>query len=235
MYSSNQRKYSRSRKAGKRRTKDFNPRSKTNNKLAIYNDPGRFAPDRLRCRLVWLDTTFTRTVTSSNALNFGWRSSAYDPDPAALTGSIPGFAELANLYSLYQVKSMKAEIEVSNQNTEAVIITSWPSNVLQNTNSLTQAEIAEYSGNIRSVSKVCASTNGMNKCTLNVLASGLQLIGPKFNTDLDYSASTSSNPAEMFFINVGMLNPYGNFTYAMLVRAKLIFEVEFFRLRQLES
>lgn len=206
-----------------------------NQKLLILKTPGRFAPDRLRAKLVFLDTTLTRTVTSSDALNWSYRSSAYDPDPGAFSGSIPGFVELANLYSFYQVKRMKLNLTVANQNSESIILVAWPSNIAQNVNSLTKADLVEYSGNVRAKSAVVASSNGMSKASVTVIADGKQLVGPKYDTDLDYSASTSSNPSEMFHINIGMANPYGNFTYPMLTRSRVVYEVEFFKLRQLES
>lgn len=222
---------SRSRKAGNgKRNKRIN-----NNKLVIYKDLGRFAPDKLITKLVYSDTTLTRTVTSSDAMNWGYRSSAYDPDPAALTGSIPGFVELANLYTSYCVKSMKLDLELANQNTESVIVVVWPSNVLQNTNSLTKADLMEYSSNVRGKSCVLGSTNGMSRVRISTKASGATLVGHRFETDLDYTASTSSSPAEMFYINIGVLNPFANFSYPMLTRSRVIYEVEFFRLRQLES
>ncbi len=210
-------------------------RNNTNPKLVIFNELGRFAPDRLRVNLVWMDTTFTRSVTSSNAMNWGIRSSAFDPDPAALTGSIPGFVELANLYSLYRVKRIKLDLEVANQNTEACIVTAWPSNTLHNVNSLTQADILEYSGNVHASTAMLASTSGTSKAKLSVVASGEQLVGPNYNTDLDYASSTSSNPVEMFYINIGIADLYGNFTYAMATKARYVYTVEFFRLRQLDS
>ncbi len=215
--------------------KSIKKNNRNKNKLIIYKQPGRFAPDRLRANLVYIDTALTRTVTSSDAMNWSYRSSAYDPDPGAFSGSIPGFVELANLYSLYQVRSMKLDLEVSNQGTESVILVAWPSNVAQNTNSLTKADLMEYSGNIRAKTKVISSVNGMGRGRVVVLAHGRQLIGPKFDTDLDYSASTSSNPVETFHINIGFANPYGNFAYPMLTRSRVVYEVEFFRLRQLES
>lgn len=209
--------------------------TQTNPQLVIFKEPGRFAPNRMIVDLVWNDTTFTRNVTSSNAMNWAIRSSAYDPDPASLTGSIPGFVELANLYSLYRVKKMKLDLEVSNQGTEACIVAAWPSNVIQNTNSLTQADILEYSGNVHASTALVSSVNGASKTRLRVVASGEQLVGPNYNTDLDYAASTSSNPTEMYGINIGIVNLYGNFAYAMATKAKYVYTVEFFRLRQLES
>ncbi len=197
--------------------------------------PGRFAPDIMRVKLVYQDTTDTRTVTSSNAMNWGYRSSAYDPDPAALSGSIPGFVELANLYTSYCVHGMHLQLEVANQNSEACVLVTWPSNTLQNTNSLTKADLAEYSGNVRATSHYLGNSNGINIVKLATRATAIQLVGPRFKTDLDYSASTSTNPVEMYYINIGAYCPFGNFTYPLGVRARVIYDVEFFRLRQLES
>lgn len=210
-------------------------KSRKGDKLIILSESGRFAPDRMICRLVYQDTTPVRSVTSSDAMNWGYRSSAYDPDPAVLSGAIPGFAELANLYTAYCVHQIDAEIEIANQNTESTIAVVWPSNVLQNTNSLTTSDLLEYSGNVRAQSQIITNTAGMNRATINTVAAGMQLVGSRFKTDLDYTGSTSGNPPEMFYINVGVLNPYGNFTYGMLVRSRLVYLVEFFRLRQLES
>lgn len=240
-------KYINPNKTSKRRTKrvarnngeNFNPKSsqqllRSERQLRLLT-PGRFAPDKTRVRLVYQDTTDTRTVTSSNAMNWGYRSSAYDPDPAALSGSIPGFVELANLYTSYCVHAMHLQLEVANQNSEAAIIVVWPSNVLHNTNSLTKADLAEYSGNVRAQSHFLGNSNGINIMKLQTTASGIQLVGPRFKSDLDYSASTSTNPVEMYNINIGAYCPFGNFTYALGVRARVIYDVEFFRLRQLES
>lgn len=241
-------KYTRINKNSKRNTKRVrtnngeNSYPKSSQQLSLRRErqlrlttPGRFAPDKTRVRLVYQDTTDTRTVTSSNAMNWGYRSSAYDPDPAALSGSIPGFVELANLYTSYCVHEMHLQLEIANQNSEAIVLVTWPSNVLHNTNSLTKADLAEYAGNVRAQSHFLGNSNGINIMSLSTTASGLQLVGPRFKSDLDYSASTSTNPVEMYNINVGAYCPFGNFTYALGVRARIIYDVEFFKLRQLES
>lgn len=223
----------RSRKAGNGRKRINN--NNNNGKLTIYKQPGRFAPDTLKVVLIYQDPTTTRSVISSNAMNWGYRSSAFDPDPAVLSGAIPGFAELANLYSQYCVHSMKLRLQVANQNTEATTIVAWPSNVLQNVNSLTAADLNEYSGNVRAKSRILGSTNGVNVTSLNVNALGSSLVGSRFKTDLDYSSSTSANPTEMYAINIGVFNHFGNFTYAMATKARIFYTIEFFKLRQLES
>jgi hypothetical protein len=130
---------------------------------------------------------------------------------------------------------MALDMEMANQNTESVIVVCWPSKVLQNTNSLSVDDLNEYAANLRGASAIVANTAGMNKAVLKTVATGEQLIGPRFKTDLDFSAITSTNPVETYAINIGVLNPFGNFTYGMCVRARVIYTVEFFEVRQLES
>jgi hypothetical protein len=218
------------------RSKQSNQKKQKNNdKLVFYRQPGRFAPDKLKVKLIFQDPTASRTVTSSNAMNWGYRSSAYDPDPALLTGAIPGFVELANLYMEYCVHSMHLSLEIANQNTESVIVAVWPSNVLQNVNSLSFNDIQEYSGNLLAKSRLLANSSGQNRTIIRTLASGLQLVGTRFRTDLTYSSSTSTNPAQTFALNIGIADPLGNFAFPMVIRSRVTYSVEFFKLRQLET
>ncbi len=207
-----------------------------NEKFMEYYQPGRFAPDRLRVKLVYQDPTGTRTTSgSSQSINWRYRNSAYDPDPSLLTGSIPGYAELSNLYSFYRVHGIHANIQVANQDTQAYVVVCWPSNNDNNVNSLALAELAEYSGNVLATSKIVGGASGMNVCTLTTSAIGQQLVGPVFKTDLDYSSSTSTNPVASYYLNVGAYSPVGNMAYPLVTKIRLIYDIEFFRLRQLES
>lgn len=205
-------------------------------KFISYTEPGRFAPDGLRVRLIFQDPTGSRTTTgTANACNWRYRSSAYDPDPLVLTGAIPGFAELANLYYEYCVHGIHANIEVANQDTQSYVLVVWPGNSDLGNNSLTLADIAEYSGNIMANSKILAGASGMNRAIVNSSAMGQQLVGRRFRTDLSYSAPTSTNPTNMYYLNVGAYSPLGNMAYPMVTKIRLIYDIEFFKLRQLES
>ncbi len=219
-----------------RRQRKVKNKNNKNGKALILREPGRFAPDKTRVNLVFQDPSGLRSPTgSSQALNWGYRSSAYDPDPGVLSGAIPGFAELSNLYSQYCVHAMHIELEVANTNTENMILVCWPANTLANVNSLTYADLAEYSGNVRAKSVIMGTVNSMNVCKLSVDATGLQLVGNRFKTDLDYSSGTSTNPAQMFYINCGIYHPSTTITYGLITRARIVYDVEFFKLRQLES
>lgn len=208
---------------------------KRNDVAVRLNQPGRFAPNRMFVKLKYNDTTLTRSVSSSGALNWGYRSSAYDPDPSVLTGSIPGFAELSNLYMRYRVHSMTLKLTIGNQEQENVICSIWPSNVLQNVNSLSQSDIMEYGANLRGKSFVIGPVSGASTRNSSTYAEGRSLVGPQYLTDLDYSASVSTNPVEMFYINVGVINPVNDFNYPVVVKATVIYNIEFFKLRQLET
>ncbi len=205
-------------------------------KFKQYYQPGRYASDRLRVRLIYQDPSGTRTVTgSAPACNWSYRSSAYDPDPLLLTGAIPGFAELANLYKEYCVHGMHLNLQLANQDTQSYIAVAWPGNDIISNNSLTKDDLAEYSGNVLADSKILGSVTGQNVATLKVSAMGQQLVGSRFKTDLDYSASVSSNPSKMFYLNVGAYCPLGNQAFPLVIKARLIYDIEFFMLRQLES
>lgn len=215
------------------------PRFRTkrnNNRKVSYTQPGRFAPDKLVVKLIWQDTSGSRAPTgTSPALNWGFRSSAYDPDPALLTGALPGFAEISNLYSEYCVHSMVMNLEVANPNTENLILVAWPSNTIQNVNSLTRDDLAEYSGNVNAQSQILGAVTGFNIAKMRVRAAGMQLVGPRFRTDLDYSSPVSTNPVQMYYINVGAYQPTTNIVFPIIVKCRVTYTIEFFKLRQLES
>ncbi len=211
-------------------------RARKDEKLVILRELGRFAPDRMRVNLIYQDSSATRTVTgTSQAMNWQYRSSAYDPDPLVLTGAIPGYAELANLYYEYCVHGMYLELELANQDTQAYVVVTWPGNSSISNNSLTLADIAEFSGNVRADSKMVGTVNGISLCKLNSAAVAQQLIGDRYKTDLDYSSSTSTNPVKMYYLNVGVYSPSANIGFPVITRARIVYDVEFFTLRQLES
>lgn len=205
-------------------------------KFTQYHQPGRFAPDKMRCKLIYQDPTGSRSVTgSAPAQNWRYRSSAYDPDPLLLTGAIPGYAELANLYSEYCVHGMYMDLQVANQDTQSYILVAWPGNSDINSNSLTRDDLAEFSGNVLAKSSILGSVTGQNVAKFKVKALGLQLVGTRFKTDLTYSSSVSTNPVNMFYLNVGAYCPLGNQAFPLVTQVRIYYDIEFFKLRQLES
>jgi hypothetical protein len=186
---------------------------------------------------VYNDTTTTRTHALANTANWAYRSSAFDPDPSLGTGAIPGFAELANLYNHYLVRSMGLSLEIYNQDVNAYILGVWPSNVLQSVNSLLASDVIEFASNPGSVRAIMPTANGgMNNRKHFVKATGLKLFGRQFLTDLDYASGTSTNPVLPYGINIGFTVGSGaNIAFPPIVSAAVTYEIEFFGLRQLES
>lgn len=199
-------------------------------------DAGRFCPDILYTTLRFSDQTLARSATgTSNAMNWGYRSSAFDPDPALLTGAIPGFVELANMFEQYRVHSMIASVTIINQETEGLIVTIWPAQLVQNVNSLNTSDIIEYGSNVGGKSIAIGPVQSLAFKTVGCKASGMDLIGPTFKYDLDFASTTSGNPVNSFAINVGIAKTQGNFNFPVGSRVVIRYMIEFFQRRQLES
>lgn len=210
-------------------------RYRNQNRIVHLSQRGRFAPDRTFVNLVYNDTTLVRNVSSSGSMNWCYRSSAYDPDPSVLSGAIPGFAELSNLYMLYRVHSMTVNITIGNQEQQNILVSIWPSNIGQNVNSLNSSDIMEYGANLRGKTLIIGPVSGNSTRSTTTTALASSLIGPNFKTDLQFASSVSTNPVEMFFINVGAINPIQNFGYDLVTKVSIVYNIELFRLRQLES
>lgn len=206
-----------------------------NNKVTILNEVGRFASDRLYCVLRYNDTELSRTGSGThNVMNWRYRSSAFDPDPLLLTGSIPGFNELAVIYGFYRVEKMVANVEFNNQETQAVIAGGWPSNFDIGSNTLTAADLMELSSNVKGQTIMLGNTTGQSRGKMRIEADLAQLVGPNGFTDLDYSSGVSTNPVAVYYLNFGATNTLSNFFYAMPVKVQIDYHICFFRVKQLE-
>lgn len=233
-YSSPQRLLNRN--SGKSRSlANKNKRSKKQDKMVIFDEPGRFSSDNLICVLKFVDQTTSRTHASSVTANYSYRSSAYDPDPALGTGAIPGFVELANLYENYRVLSMRAKITVMNQDTNSFILGAWPSNSFNPLNSLLSSDVQEFSGNPGGV-QCMLGPNGTRPTSFVLTGIGESLFGPQYLTGDDYVSSTNSNPSISFYLNIGWFQYNGvNMSFPLALQCAIEYEVHFFGRRQLES
>lgn len=205
------------------------------NQLVILNESGRFMPSQLRCILRYTDTVTQRANVGLAFMNYRYRSSAFDPDPLVLSGAIPGFTELAVFYRYYIVRKMRLILDVANQETVGVIVTTWPSNQDYGNNTLTAAQVMEYSGNPDGKSQLLASTSGMNRQRF-ILDASLDKIYPRVGmTDLDYSGLTSGNPTVQYYINIGATPCIGTFGFPLSVRALIEYHIEFYAPNQLAT
>jgi len=210
-------------------------RNRNQTKLVIMRQPGRFMPDVLKCVLRYTDTVTQRSNIGAARMNFRYRSSAFDPDPLLLSGSIPGYTELAKFYRYYVVEKMTAEIEISNQETVGVVIAIWPSNVDYGNNSLTAAQLMDFSGNPQGQTLLLGSTSGMNRALLKTTAS-IDALYPGFGkTDLDFSALTSGNPTVQYYVNVGATTCIGNFGFPLCTRVVIHYHMRFYGIEQLDT
>jgi hypothetical protein len=186
--------------------------------------------------LKWTDQTVTRSATgSSQAMNWAIRSSAYDPDPALSTGAIPGFVEYANLYSSYCVHSMSCKLQVGNADTAPICFGILPSLERFNVNSLAVADCQEYFSGPKGKQKMLGSNSAISVGMLRSKATADLLVSNRFRTDLDYSSPTNTNPVELYWLNFMAYKHTSNFSNPLSVTCEIVYEVEFFGRRALES
>lgn len=209
--------------------------TRNQDKLVILREPGRFCPERLFCKLVMTDPVMSRGNVGFDVANWYYQSSLFNPDPSNAGEQLPGHAELANLYENYRVHSIHVDVEMFNQNSEAAILSVWPSAVLSPTNTLNHQEILELGSNVACKTAMCGTSGSAGKVRIRTLASALKLFGPGFARDDDYSADQGANPLEMFYVNVGICDCVGAMTYNPVFRTRLTYEVEFFTPRTLMS
>lgn len=204
--------------------------------MVVLRQPGRFTPDNLFCTLVYNDPTVIRAPSStSKVMNYSLRSSAYDPDPLLGGGSIPGYAELSNLYKYVRVEKINANIQVANLEQSAVYIAAWWSTDYINPNSLSETDIHEYASNIGAQSRMVGSKDGQSLTRFNTSSTGTTLYGPNYITDPNTASLTSAVANKLFYLNIGAQQPYQDFDFGVGVKVTLKYHLHFFNRRTLET
>ena len=210
-------------------------KGKNDNSHVKLRRPGQFAPDSYEATLVWVDTNSTRTGTGTfDAINWCYRTSAYDPDPSVLTGAIPGFVELANLYGYYRVISMRLFLDIATAEVNQSTVVVWPSNVLNSVNSLTKTDLMEVAGNPFARSRM-TGINSVVPVKISTKLSPKKFLGNVYYTDESYASTTSSSPANMLYMNIGLYKNDGSYDYATPITARVLYKVRFYGRRQLFS
>lgn len=208
--------------------------TKNENRMIMLNEPGRFCPDRTFAKLRFTDHDLARGLLASTSANWRYQSSALTPNPSVGTNDIVGYVELTNLYQRARVHSMKLHLEMFNQQTQAMLGVIWPSTFSYTTNSLTANDILDYSLNPAAHSMLMGGSGSNGRINITSLASGLELIGPEFARDEDYSSTIIANPTRMFYINIGVVSTAGNMTALMPIRVVIDYEIEFYERWQLD-
>jgi hypothetical protein len=209
-------------------------KARRDNRIVRLSEIGRICPSRTIVKLRYMDTTASRTMSSTTG-NWAYRSSAFDPDPALGTGAIPGYVEMANLYAEYLVRSMQISVQIMNHETNSVIVSVWPSPNQNSTNSLSYSDILEYGSNVFGVTKVVPQSGNGTIPKIVSFVSGVELIGRQFLTDITYASGSSTNPGNPYWWNVALANPQNTFSFPISYVISIVYEIEFFSRRVLQS
>lgn len=167
----------------------------------------KIVPDTLRVHLTYPDTILVRNNVGAKFLSWRYRSSAYDPDPALGTGSIPGFTDLSGFYNTYRVVRMRLRIDCENAETFGAVFKTCPLTFDPGSNSTTFASYAD--ANPRGMSKLLGPVSGMNKASIRTPWYTLpQITGFRGSEyDVSYAAFINANPSTVWYIGVGVLLP----------------------------
>lgn len=197
--------------------------------LTIYNDLGRFMPDREFVKLRFVDPQRTRGNGSAQVTNWAYKSDVTDIDSGLNTPV--GFTELSLMYRRFRVHSMTIHFQLSNPLTTAVVVVLWPSNVFNThaANAATLTNIQESSCLPGSTSCITGTVNASSVVTCTCLASAKKLMTMSYFRDEDSASDATSSPTTLFYLNVGIYNTAGaNFGQLLPIRVMIDLEVEAF-------
>lgn len=163
----------------------------------------RFAPDCVLVELSYPDTVLTRTNPSSSYLSWRYRiNSAYDPDPALVSGAIPGFAFWAAGYTAYRVLSSSYSIDICNFEASAVDIVAAPSLVDLGLN---YSGTNELFGNPYASQALLSPSGGMDRARLKGTLD-LGVIWGNCNelvSSASFGSGVTANPSQPIYLNIG--------------------------------
>lgn len=169
-----------------------------NNSYNMYKSPRELMPQEYVTTLTY---SVQGVLTNSPAAvaTKAFRSEAYDVDPALATTAMPGFAELAQLYSRYRCLSMSYDIQTCNREAFALqVMTGFTAtNVAFNT--------VEYLGNAYVKSQIISAKGGLDRCRLKGSVSAVQLFGTR---QAIYDDLFTGSTASATLANAGTMNLY---------------------------
>jgi len=254
MYKTTKRTYNPSRGRGKRNPKrnkkknpNYNTRSTKLFKIVqgddqVYVDdqsrvisyvPRLLAPKSVQLRLTYPDPQIARTRGAAGVTNWSLQGSAFDPDPALGSGSIPGYNEWKAFYNHYRIVGLGVRGSVSHVETSPVKFTIVPySGTLITNNSInTATAIYDLDGNPMSRNYVMSqSSGGPNVLKFNHHWSYSEIVGDDiYLLDDLYTAPNNGNPTRMCFLLFAAAVMTGaNFATGILQNLEFDLDVEFF-------
>jgi hypothetical protein len=185
-----------------------------------------FTPECIITDLTYPDTTVTRTNIGFNTLSWRYRAnSIFDPDPALLSGPVPGYSYYAGGYGAYIVLALGYSITVSNAEVAPVDVVVWPS---QTDLGLNFISTNEAFGNPHASQGTLSAKGGQDR----ILLTGTVDLGSFYGSVAQYLANFGSAfgaNASPLFLNIGGYNS-ALFTAAGLdVRVTLTYRTAVFK------
>lgn len=192
------------RKTTRRRvTRRTSRKRKPGPKTVVYRSVGEYAPDILRCKLVYSDPSFRRTNVGGN--NIGWRyqSSAYDPDTLIGGVYMPGYLELAAMYNNVRVSGIAYDISMCNVETFPVQFYVIGTDLDPGFNPGTSVTVP-WLANPECKSMILGPIGGQDRGRLKGYLSVATLTDNTSKTDPAFAGSTAGpQPTKMVYLNVG--------------------------------
>lgn len=176
----------------------------------IARNIGEWIPEQLFVNLKYPDVG-VRTSNGTSSFNWRFRSSAWDVDPLLGSTSIPGFAELASCYNYYRVHGIGYDTTNCNAHSSPLFIGVWPSPTDPGAG-LSLQQIIDYAHNPLGESEIVQVTP-YGRFKRKRYYSLSEILGSdQWILDDNYTALTTTNPATMVYINLGIAATNGTFT-----------------------
>lgn len=162
----------------------------------------RLVPPAIVVQFVYMDLRIDNNAGSTYT-SFRLRmNSAFDPDPALGSGSLPGFTEWSAIYRNYRVLKYEIECEASNNETFPITAIICPSQADLGLNYTLTASLAANPG---AVSKQISPKGGIDKALLRAEVDLGKYYGNEYQWmgNDSFAAAINANPSTLFYMNIG--------------------------------
>lgn len=229
--SKQQRRPAKSLRATRQKSQSRNPNRQRNN-LALYKSPRTVMPEEYTTTLKYIVQDVVANV-GGTAASIRFRTEAYDVDPALASTAMPGFAELAQIYSRYRTLRMGYKFSAANQ--EGINMTVIHGYSI---NSIASGSLSiTYAGNPLFSTAILGPLTGMNRKVFSKNLPVTSVVGtmqPLYD-DL-YTGSTTSATlatAGTIYCNFGIITPVVMTAAGCLVTAEITLTITFYRMNLL--
>lgn len=197
-------------------------------------------PASKRVRLVWTENfVITESAASAGTFRYLRLNSVYDVDTALGSTTTPGFTEWSAFYGNYRVWSTAIRLEaIVAQGTGGYIATIC---LVPNSSQATlPSNPATWPVQPQAMHKTIVgySSGGSNKVTFNrryQIYKVCRVSKLQFQTDFDFTATTSSNPARQAYVAVTLQSSNSGAAAELVCQVYASMEIEFFNPIQLST